>query len=156
MKTLLIRVALFAAATGVSLTAMQPVRAQTISMTGIIVNLCVLTVTTPGQLAVTGAGTDLSSSQTGGSAATLTVVATGTNPTITFSAPGITGPSASGATSEFAYSSSGGASRAFASSGYIYAMNRLLDTVSISGRANNPNGFASGLYTMSATATCAQ
>ena len=133
-----------------------PVQAQTISLVGTIVNLCVLTVSTPGILAVSGTGTELSTTQSGAVPATLTVVATGTNPTVTFTAPGITGPSSGGATTEFAYTSSGGANRTYGTTGYIYAMNRLLDTITINGRATNASGFASGLYTLSATATCAQ
>lgn len=131
-------------------------QAQTVTMTGTIVNLCILTIATPGLLGISGAGTELSTTQQGGSAATLTVIAAGTHPTITFSTPGISGPSSGGAVAEFAYSSTGGASRTYGTGNYVYAMNRLLDTVTINGRATNNGGFASGLYTMSATATCAQ
>lgn len=155
MKTQLFQATAFVAATCISLCA-QPAQAQTVSMSGTVINLCVLTISTPGLLAINGTGTDLSTSQTGGAAATLSVVATGTNPTITFSAPSISGPSSSGATAQFGYASSGGASRVLGSAGYVYAMNRLLDTVTVTGQAHNPAGFSSGLYTMSATATCAQ
>lgn len=133
-----------------------PAQAQIINMTGTVINLCVLTISTPGILAVGANGLDLSTTQSGGVAASLTVVATGTNPTITFSTPSLTGTSSSGATTEVAYSSSGGASRSMGSGGYVYAMNRLLDTITINGRANNPNGFRSGIYTISSTATCSQ
>ncbi len=156
MKVAIFRAAGSAATACLFLSNVTPAQAGTISMTGTILNLCILTVTTPGLLAVTGPGTELSTTQTGGVAATMTVVATGTNPTITFSTPGITGPSASGSTAEFSYTSAGGANQGFSTGSYLYAMNRLLDTITINGRATNASGFQSGLYTMSATATCAQ
>lgn len=131
-------------------------QAQSVSFTGTVVNLCVLTISTPGVLAVESTGQQLSTAQTGGVAATLAVVATGTNPTITFSSPTLTGPSAGGATTQLAYSSVGGASRTYDTSGYVYAMNRLLDTITVNGRATNSSGFRSGSYTITATATCSQ
>lgn len=129
---------------------------QNIIMTGAVLNVCILTVSTPGILATGPSGTELSTTQTGGLAAVLAVVATGTAPTITFTSPAVSGPSSGDAVAAFAYSSPGGASQDFTSSGYTYSMDRLLDTVAINGRATNPTGFASGTYTMSATATCSQ
>ena len=131
-------------------------QAQTVSMTGLVINLCVLTLSTPGTLGAAATGTTLATTEPGGIPALLTVVATGSSPTITFSPPAINGPSASGAQAEFAYSSPGGANRAFSGSSYVYVMNRLLDAVTIDGRATNAQGFSGGLYTLSATATCSQ
>ncbi|MCB2013632.1 MAG: hypothetical protein R3E11_10180 [Sphingobium sp.] len=131
-------------------------QAQTITMTGTVANLCVLTLTTPGVIAVDPTGMELSTTQTGGVAASMTVVATGTNPTITFTAPGLTGPSASGATAEMAFTSPAGASNPYSSSGYVYAMSQLLDTITINGRATKATGFQSGVYNLTSTATCAQ
>lgn len=130
-------------------------QAQTINLIGTVVNLCVLTVATPGSLAIAANGLQLATTN-GGVPASLTVIATGTNPTVTFSSPALVGPSSSGATTEVAYSSTGGASHSYDSSGYVYAMNRLLDTITINGRASNSSGFRSGVYTISATATCSQ
>jgi hypothetical protein len=133
-----------------------PAHAQTVNITGTVINLCVLTLSTPGVLTVSTTGLDLATTQGGGVPASLSVVATGSNPTITFSTPTLTGPSSSGATTELAYTSVGGATRSMGSSGYVYAMSRLIDTITINGHASNPSGFRSGVYTISATATCSQ
>ena len=134
-----------------------PASAQTgINLVGTVVNLCVLTLSTPGVLQIASSGVELGSAQTGGVAAALTVVATGAAPTITFSAPSLSGPSSSGATTQLAYASTGGASRAYDTTGYTYAMNRLLDTITINGRSTNATGFSTGAYTINATATCSQ
>ena len=83
-------------------------------------------------------------------------MATGTTPTITFSSPTLTGPSSAGSTAPLSYTSSGGANRGYDSTGYVYTMNRLLDSIAINGKATNSDGFQSGLYAITATATCAQ
>jgi len=129
---------------------------QTITLGGTVINVCVLTLSTPGVVTVSPSGTELSTSETGGTPATLTVVATGTNPTITFSSVGMTGPSAGGSTAELAYSSVGGASSGYSSSGYVYSVSQLIDTVTINGRATNASGFLSGVYSLTSTATCSQ
>ncbi|HEX7821396.1 MAG TPA: hypothetical protein VF463_12365 [Sphingobium sp.] len=130
-------------------------QAQTINLIGTVINLCVLTVATPGSLAIASSGLELSTAH-GGLPASLTVVATGSNPTITFSTPSVSGPSSGGSTTEISYSSPGGANRAYDVAGYSYPMNRLLDTITVNGRATNASGFRSGVYTVSATATCSQ
>jgi len=129
-----------------------------VTLAGTVVNLCVLTLATPGSLGISGTGTELSSQETGGLAASLSVVATGTNPTVTFTAPNLSGPasSTSGATTNLSYTSAGGASQAYTANGYVYSMNRLLDNITINGRSTNSAGFVSGLYTISSTATCSQ
>ncbi|MET0241789.1 MAG: hypothetical protein ABW184_18000 [Sphingobium sp.] len=132
-------------------------QAQTsVNLLGTVANLCVLTVTTPGVLTAAPTGIELSSAQTGGVPALLAVIATGAHPTITFTAPGVTGPSAAGATTQMSFTSGGGANRAFDSAGYSFTANRLLDTVTINGKTTNASGFATGLYTVSTTATCSQ
>lgn len=129
-----------------------------VTLAGTVVNLCVLTLSTPGTLGIAATGTEISSQETGGIAASLSVVATGANPTITFTAPGLSGPSASttGATTNLSYTSGGGANQSYTGSGYVYSMNRLLDSITVNGRATNSAGFVSGLYTISTTATCSQ
>ncbi len=147
-----------AGASGLVLASILPATAtaQTVTLTGTVVNACVLTLTTPGVIVAASSGTELSTQQVGGVAALLNVVATGTSPTITFSAAGLTGPSAGSSTAELAYSSSGGASRSYSGAGYVYAMSGLLDAISVNGRATNASGFQSGVYSLSTTVTCSQ
>lgn len=132
--------------------------ATTVGFTGTVVNLCVLTVTTPGVLAPASSGTSLSSEETGGANANLTVVATGTQPTITFSAPDLSGPAASsaGATKQIAFTSAGGANQGYVSNLTSYVLSRLTDTFVVKGRVANPDGFVSGAYLLSSTVTCQQ
>ncbi|MBB6124731.1 hypothetical protein [Sphingobium subterraneum] len=132
------------------------VNAQTVSLNGVVANICVLTLTTPGILTVSSGGTEIATSNAGAIPALMSVVATGTNPTVTFTAPALTGPSASGATTEISFSSPGGANRAFASTGYTRPMTGLLDTLTINGRARNSSGFQTGTYSITSTATCSQ
>lgn len=130
--------------------------AATVTLNGLVANMCVLTLSTPGLIAVTPQGTEVSTTQAGGLAATMSVVATGTNPTLSFGAPTLSGPSAAGATTELAFTSPGGATRDFASTDYSVVVNRLLDTVTINGRARNAGGFASGSYSIASNVTCTQ
>lgn len=85
--------------------------AAPVTLGATIVNSCILTLSTPGVLALSTDGTELSSSDAGGVKAVLAVVSTGSAPTISFTAPTLTGPSAStsGASKTLAYSSPGGA-----------------------------------------------
>jgi hypothetical protein len=156
MKKFLRNILHASAATTIALTMTVPAQAQTVSMSGLVINLCVLSLTTPGTLVSAPTGITLSTAEIGGIPALLTVVAAGTNPTITFSAPTVVGPSASTSTVEFAYSSLGGANRPFTSTGYVAPLAQLLDAITINGRVTNANGFGAGTYTVSATATCAQ
>jgi hypothetical protein len=80
------------------------------------------------------------------------------NPTISVTAPALSGPSAStsGAVTQIAYTSGGGASQVYTSGIYNYVMNRLLDTMTIDAKATNAVGFTTGSYTISTTATCSQ
>lgn len=147
-----------ALAGGTILLALAPASgsAATVTLNGLVANMCVLTLSTPGLIAVTPQGTEVSTTQAGGVPAVMTVVATGTNPTLSFSAPTLSGPSATGATTELAFSSPGGAVRDFAAGDYTVNINRLLDTVTIGGRARNSGGFASGSYSIASNVTCTQ
>jgi hypothetical protein len=133
-------------------------QASTVSFSGSVANLCVLSVTTPGTLGISATGTSLSSEETGGLSATMTVAATGTNPTVSFGAPSLTGPSGSigNAVKQISYSSPGGANQAYTPSASNYVMNRLLDTITIKGKATNSDGFVSGNYGLQSTVTCQQ
>ena len=132
--------------------------ATTVSFAGAVANLCVVTVTTPGVLAASSTGTTLSSEETGGINASLAVVATGTQPTITFSAPDLTGPTAStaGASKQIAFTSLGGANQGFVSSLTSYTLGRLIDTFTVKGKVSNTSGFVTGSYVLSSTVTCQQ
>lgn len=147
-----------ALAGGAILLAVSPAStsAATVTLTGLVANMCVLTLSTPGLIAVTPQGTEVSTTQAGGVPAIMSVVATGTNPTLSFTAPTLSGPSAAGATTELAFSSPGGAVRDFTASDYTVVVNRLLDTVTINGRARNTGGFASGSYSIASNVTCTQ
>lgn len=150
------------ATTGAALSALlvcgvtSPAHAQNVNLVGTVANLCVLTLSTPGTLAVSPTGLELSTTELGGLAAVLAVVATGSNPTITITAPTLTGPSAAGSTPQLAFNSVGGANRGYSNAAYTFSANRLLDTITINGKATNANGFQTGLYTLAATATCSQ
>ncbi|MFS0737099.1 hypothetical protein ABC347_08615 [Sphingomonas sp. 1P06PA] len=135
-----------------------PAPATTVSFSGVVANLCVLTLTTPGLMGVSNDGTLLSSRESGGLKAVLAVVATGTNPQLSFSAPQLTGPSAStsSATTLLGYTSLGGGNRALSGGASSFTANRLLDTVTIDGAALNSTGFVTGTYTLSSTVTCQQ
>lgn len=135
-----------------------PAAAANVSFTGAVANLCVLTITTPGTLGMAASGTGMSSEDTGGLPALLAVAATGSSPSISFSAPDLNGPSGStaNATKEISYSSPGGANQGYTSQASSYSMNRLIDTVTIKARATNMSGFGTGTYGITSTATCQQ
>lgn len=135
-----------------------PAEAANVTFSGTVANLCVLTITTPGALALSSNGTALSSDEVGGVASVLAVAATGTNPTISLTAPQLTGPAASlsGATKELSFSSPGGGAQAWTAAGSTYTANRLIDTMTIKARATNSAGFVTGSYAINATATCQQ
>lgn len=139
----------------VAMLAVAPASATDVSFSGVVVNLCVLTLATPGTLGLAADGTSLSSDSVGGLNATLSVAASGSTPTLSFAAPQLTGPSGStgGATTAIAYTSAGGANHGFTSGPSSYAMNRLIDVVTVRGRALNTAGFASGTYGIAATVT---
>ena len=135
-----------------------PSGAANVSLTGAVANVCLLTVATPGTLGMGPNGTTLSSEETGGLNATVTVTATGSNPTISFSAPTLAGPSAStgSATKQIGYNSPAGANQGYTDGASTYTMNRLLDSVTVRGRATNLDGFVTGTYTIASTVTCQQ
>ena len=115
-----------------------------------------MTLSTPGLLGTSADGTELSSQDGLGAAATLAVVSTGAAPTLDLTAPTITGPSSSGATVAMSYASTGGINQTYTSSPFSVRAARLLDTLTINARATNPDGFANGAYTISSTVTCQQ
>lgn len=147
-------IALLAAATPAS------VEAQTvIPFTGIVLESCVLTVSTPGVLAMSSSGTELGSQASGGVAAVLGVVATGGAPTVKFTAPTMSVKPAAYAGSSavsLAYTSTGGANQAYTTAASQYTASGTLDAVTLHAKAVDASGFAAGNYTLRTTATCEQ
>lgn len=132
--------------------------AATVSLSGIIANSCVLTVPLSGSLVADNTGTVLrSDAGVGARAASLTVVALGASPRLTFAAPVQSSPSGTSADSvEFSYSVAGsGASRGYAATGAT-ATSNLIDTVAINGRMTRAAGFPTGTYGMTIEVTCGQ
>lgn len=133
-------------------------QAATASLSGIVVNSCILAVPTPGLLVADASGTTLrSDSGVGARAATLTVIAVGTSPTLTFAAPQFSGPAGVSADSvQFAYTGAGsGASRGFAATSAIATAN-LIDTFTVNGKISRSAGFSTGTYAMTVDVTCGQ
>lgn len=137
-----------------------PANAAIVNFSGTVVDSCVLTLNSPGVLATSTGGTRLASDEAGGAPAVLSVVATGTAPTIAFTAPSLA--SAPGDLSgtpvvSISYTSLRGANQGYTSSASGYTLTGgLLDTVNINARADNSAGFTQGSYTVSTVATCEQ
>ncbi|MEQ7872387.1 hypothetical protein ABDK56_00055 [Sphingomonas sp. ASV193] len=139
------------------LSATPAVAGTNVTLSGTLTSSCTLTLSAGGTLAVAPSGTVLSSESAGGTAATLTMTAVGSNPTVTFAAPDLAAsPSGwSGTpTLEVKYTSTGGANQAYTSAQSSYAENRLLDTFTVHGRITDSAGFAAGTYTLRTVATC--
>lgn len=150
--------ALFGGAAVAMLFAAAPVAASEVRLTGSVINSCVLSLPTNGALALSTDGTRLGSQDgVGGAPATLTVVAAGSAPTLNFSSPTLTGPAGlSGATTAYAFTSTGsGASQAYTASPST-ASSSLVDSFSIHSRVSSASGFPSGNYTVVVTVTCQQ
>lgn len=137
----------------------SPARATDVNLTATLVNSCVLSLGTTGVMTVSSNGTQISSENSGGTAATLGLVAIGSVPTISFSAPSLTSsPAGWGAspTVEVKYTSLGGASQAYTSSGSSAPLAALTDSFTIHGRVTSTTGFAAGSYNLRTVATCSQ
>jgi len=135
-----------------------PTAASEVRLTGSVINSCVLSLPSNGSLALSSDGTRLGSQDgVGGAPATLTVVAAGTAPTLSFSSPTLTGPAGlSGATTTYAFTSTGsGASQSYTASPST-ASSSLVDSFSIHSRVSSASGFPSGNYTVVVTVTCQQ
>lgn len=135
-----------------------PAQAENVTLSGTLINSCVLSLSVPGAIAATGDGTVMTSETAGGLPATMALVAIGGTPTVNFAAPGLSGPSAStsGATTQIRYTSLQGASQAYTSSASSRAGGALLDTFTIHSRVTNSAGFAAGTYTVTTVVTCQQ
>lgn len=129
-----------------------------IRLTGNLLSSCVLSLATPGQLRLSGDATTFGSEETGGLAATMTVVAIGAVPSVSFTAPAIDAPVdfSAGAQAQIRYTSLGGSNQAYTNIASSSSAVRLLDTFTIHGRIVSTEGFRSGAYTIRSTATCQQ
>lgn len=134
----------------------QPAHAVDVSLSGLVTSQCVLSLTTPGSLAPSVDGKQLGSAETGGLAATLSVLGTGITPTLTFGAPSLNAPSGSaGATPEISYTSLGGANQAYTSA-QSTTSSSLIDTFTVHARVSKDTGFDAGNHTITTVVTCAQ
>ena len=151
--------AIVASAIGAALPAAAP--AQTVvAFDGIVVPLCILTVSTSGVLALSTTGTELASEQTGGVAGVLEVVATGGAPTILFSAPTMSIKPVTYVGTPIVslkYTSTGGATQAYTTASSQHSStNPLGDTITLNAKAVDSTGFSAGNYRLQTTATCQQ
>lgn len=143
---------------GVAAGTMFPAAASPVTLAGVVVNSCVLAVPTTGLLVADATGTSLrSDAGVGARPATMTVVAVGTRPTLSFGAPQYAGSAGVSAdTTEFSYRASGsGASRTFAATSAT-ATSNLIDTFTINGKIDRADGFPTGTYNMTIDVTCSQ
>ncbi len=148
-------IATIAALAGTIASTSTPAQAVNVTFLGTLVNLCVLT-PAAGTLALAPDGSRLGSSETGGLPATMTIVGTGSTPTLTIGAPSLTGPSGTAsAVTTLAYTSLSGANQAYTGSQTTSVAN-LIDTYTFNARVTKSGGFPSGSYTVTSVVTCAQ
>lgn len=129
-----------------------------VTLTGISINSCILTVSLGGQLVADAQGTAMrSDTGSGARSATLAVAALGTAPTLTFAPPTLTAPAGFTADSvQYAYRVNGtGQSRGFTATG-ASATSNLIDIVTIDGLITSETGFPTGTYTETVQVTCGQ
>jgi hypothetical protein len=134
-----------------------PAAAVDVSLTGLVINTCVLTVPTPGLMALSSDGTRLGSEEgLGGAPATLSVVAAGAAPTLSFAVPSLSGPGGTdGAVTEIAYTALSGENQPYTASASSADAARI-DTFTIDGRVSSEDGFTAGTYAVTVTVTCQQ
>lgn len=135
-----------------------PASAASVSLSGLVLNSCILAVPTPGLLVPDANGTTLrSDSGIGARAASLTVVAVGATPTLSFSTPQYSGSAGVSPDSvQFSYSAAGsGAARGY-SSASATASSQLIDNFTVNGKIERAGGFPTGTYGMTIDVTCGQ
>lgn len=155
------RTHIISAAAGTALLAAPGAQAQTVvPFDGVVVAVCILTVVTPGVLAMSTTGTELGSEQTGGVGAVLTAVATGGTPTMSFTAPSMSIDPVDYAgtpTVSLKYTSPGGANQGYTTEASQYvSTNPLGDTITLNAKAVDATGFVAGSYQLQTVATCEQ
>jgi hypothetical protein len=138
-----------------------PACAVDVTFSGTLSGSCSLGLSVPGTLALSVDGQRLGSEETGGLAATLTVLSVGSN-TITVEAPTRTaapvGYNATGETIEVAYTGQGGlsaVSEPYSAAGSDFPIATLpLTNLIFNARINNANGFDAGTYGVRTVVTC--
>lgn len=134
-----------------------PASAIDVTLSATLVNSCVLTLNSSGTMTTSTSGTILSSEQSGGSAASLGVVAVGRLPTVSFAAPALTTSPAGwtgSPTTEVRYTSGGGANQSYTTDSSSYSPTGLTDSITVHGRVTSSSGFAAGNYTLRTVVTC--
>lgn len=134
-----------------------PVSAANVNLSANLVNSCTLTVGSSGTMTASASGTQIGSENAGGNSASMTMVAIGSLPTVTFAAPTLpTSPAGWNASHTMAirYTSTGGANQAYTSSQTTSTASGLADTFTVHGKVDSPAGFAAGNYTLTTVVTC--
>ena len=136
-------------------------QAQTaIQFDGAVVATCIISISTPGALAMNTLGTEIGSEHTGGTGALLSVTATGGAPKLSFTAPSLAlkpGGYSGSPTVSIRYSSTGGANQGYTSNASFYtSTNALGDTVTLHAKAADSAGYKAGNYRVQTTVTCSQ
>jgi hypothetical protein len=142
----------------VTFTAPAQAAPQTITFSQTLLNSCLLGIGTNGTLNPKAGGTELNSEAGTGISGSLTVVAIGAIPKITFSAPQLSAPAGdTGSAAQIKYTSLSGANQAYTAAQSSYTSGALLlDNYSVDAKVTNATGFVSGTYQVSTTATCQQ
>lgn len=135
-----------------------PAQAEEVRLRANLLASCVLTLSTEGRMALSADATVLGSEQATGLPATMTVVAIGGTPTISFTAPALEAPTGapSGSVTQIRYTSLGGSNQAYTANASSSSQVRLLDTFTVHGRVTNNLGFTAGEHIVRTTATCQQ
>lgn len=136
-----------------------PASAANVSLSAALVNSCTLSVPVNGLMTASATGTQIGSENAGGNAATLTLVAVGAQPTLTFAAPSLTASPAGWSashTDSIRYTSTGGANQSYTSSQSTASSGGLTDTFTVHGKVDSAAGFAAGAYTLTTVVTCSQ
>lgn len=144
--------------TGLVLCGAGAAQAATVSLAGVVLNSCILTLPTTGLMVADSTATTLrSDTGTGARAASLTVAALGASPTLSFAVPQFSSPSGVTADSvEYSYTAAGsGASRGYAATASTASSN-LIDSFTINGKVTRAAGFPTGTYGMTIEVTCGQ
>lgn len=139
--------------------AAAPTSAADVNLSVNLANSCVLSIGGSGTLAASANGTQLGSENAGGSAATLSLVAIGSVPSLSFAAPSLTTSPAgwtASHTDAIRYTSTGGANQSYTSSQSSSTATGLIDTFTVHGKVDSNAGFAGGNYTLTTVVTCSQ
>ena len=136
-------------------------RAETVNFNGTVDAVCALSAATDGTLAISTGGDQISSTESGGTSGSITILSIGSN-TIDVAAPTRTSEPVdydpTGESVEVAYQGLGGLSlitQAFTNQATNFAVGVIAASVlTVDNRITNPNGFAAGNYGTQTVITC--